>query len=83
MVNNAGINGPIGCYDWLQRQEISRVLEVNLVGTIEVTNVFFPLLRKARGRIVNMSSMVGIFPTATMVYGLSKAGVEAFSDNIR
>ncbi|XP_071805725.1 retinol dehydrogenase 7-like [Asterias amurensis] len=83
LINNAGINGPIGCYDWLKRDEITRVLEVNLVGSIEVANVFFPLIRKAQGRIVNMSSMVGIFPTVSMVYALSKAGVEAFSDNIR
>ena len=36
------------------------VLEVNLMGMVCVTKTFLPLIRKAQGRIVNMSSVTGM-----------------------
>ena len=83
LVNNAGIISPMGPYHWLTREDITNVIEVNLIGTIEVTNMLYPLLRTARGRVVNVSSSVAIFPTTGTIYAVSKAGIEAFSDNIR
>src|SRR3989442_1654896 len=58
LVNNAGIPsaGPLepGPLDQLRH-----VLEVNLVGAVAVTQAFLPLLKAARGRIVNISSVAG------------------------
>ncbi|XP_072016832.1 retinol dehydrogenase 16-like [Amphiura filiformis] len=83
LVNNAGILGNGGYYEWSTRDEFRRVLEVNLLGPIEVTNVFSPLLRKAKGRIVNMSSGITLAPTPSGGYEMSKCGLEAFSDCLR
>ena len=83
LVNNAGIISPLGPYHWLNREDILKVLQVNLVGTIEVTNALYPLIRVARGRVVNVSSAVALFPSSGTIYTASKAGIEAFSDNIR
>ena len=82
-MNNAGIISPMGPYHWLDRTDIIKVLQVNLIGAIEVTNVLYPLLRTARGRVVNVSSAVAIFPSTGTIYAASKAAIEAFSDNIR
>ncbi|XP_038053254.1 short-chain dehydrogenase/reductase family 9C member 7-like isoform X2 [Patiria miniata] len=83
LVNNAGIISPLGPYHWLNRDDIVKVLQVNLVGAIEVTNTLYPLIRAARGRIVNVSSAVALFPSSGTIYTASKAAIEAFSDNIR
>jgi len=58
LVNNAGIvvAGPL---EILPLDQLRLQLEVNVVGQIAVTQAFLPLLRKARGRIVNMSSLNG------------------------
>jgi short-subunit dehydrogenase len=57
---------------------------VNLFGLIDVTMTFLPLVKKSRGRVVNVSSMAGrvSLPYAAP-YSVSKFGVEAFTDNLR
>ena len=59
LVNNAGISVPSGPNEWMKKQDFARVLDVNLLGMIEVTLSMLPLVRKARGRVVNVSSIVG------------------------
>lgn len=58
LVNNAGIaiTGPI---EWMPLQKSKRIANVNLWGLIDVTKTFLPLVKKTRGRVVNMSSMLG------------------------
>jgi NAD(P)-dependent dehydrogenase (short-subunit alcohol dehydrogenase family) len=83
LVNNAGtaIPGPL---EFLPLQRIRDQLEINLIGQIAVTQAFLPLLRKARGRIVNIASVGGrvTFPF-NAPYHLSKHAMEAFSDALR
>ncbi|XP_030836458.1 retinol dehydrogenase 7-like [Strongylocentrotus purpuratus] len=83
LVNNAGVTGNIGPIHWHKKREIQRILDVNLMGTIEVTNVFFPLIRQGQGRIVNVSSALALLPAMVGGYSISKIGVEAFSDTMR
>ncbi|KAK7494967.1 hypothetical protein BaRGS_00013846 [Batillaria attramentaria] len=85
VVNNAGVASGIVPSEWLRRQDYVRCLDVNLFGLIDVTRVFLPLVRRARGRVVNMSSVAGRMATAPgpVPYFISKYGVEAFSDCLR
>lgn len=83
LVNNAGISIPIGPTDWMQLEDFTKVLDVNLMGLIEVTLNFLPLLKKARGRVVNVASILGRLSLIGGGYCLSKWGVEAFSDSLR
>jgi NAD(P)-dependent dehydrogenase (short-subunit alcohol dehydrogenase family) len=63
---------------------LRRQLEINLVGQLAVTQAFLPLLRKARGRIVNVSSLAGKLTTPfNGAYSAAKHGIEAFSDALR
>ena len=39
-----------------------RVIDVNLMGLIRVTKAFLPLIRRAKGRVVNISSVSGKLP---------------------
>ncbi|XP_045409548.1 retinol dehydrogenase 7-like [Lemur catta] len=83
LVNNAGISGPWGHNEWLTKEDFVTTLNVNLLGTIEVTLSLLPLVRKARGRVVNVSSVAGRLSAVGGGYSISKYGVEAFSDSLR
>lgn len=83
LVNNAGICENTSPNEWLNKQNIASVLDVNLLGMIEVTLSTMPLVRKARGRVVNVASIAGRLSFCGGGYCISKYGVEAFSDSLR
>jgi NAD(P)-dependent dehydrogenase (short-subunit alcohol dehydrogenase family) len=83
LVNNAGlaVAGPL---EFLPITELRKQFEVNVFGHFAVTQAFLPLLRKARGRIVNMSSISGRIAEPIMgPYAASKFALEALSDSFR
>ncbi|XP_062975828.1 retinol dehydrogenase 16-like [Elgaria multicarinata webbii] len=83
LVNNAGISVPAGPNEWMTKDDFAKVINVNLLGLIDVTLHLLPLVRKARGRVVNMASSLGRLPLFGGGYSPAKYGVEAFSDNLR
>ncbi|NXL90893.1 RDH7 dehydrogenase, partial [Alectura lathami] len=83
LVNNAGIAVPSAPNEWLTKDDFVKVLNVNLVGLIEVTLSLLPLVRRARGRVVNVASVMGRLSSFGGGYCPSKYGVEAFSDSLR
>jgi NAD(P)-dependent dehydrogenase (short-subunit alcohol dehydrogenase family) len=83
LVNNAGITVP-GPLEFLPLDDLRRQLEVNVIGPIAVTQAFLPLLRKGRGRIVNIGSIGGKMSMPFLgAYHVSKFGMEALSDSLR
>ncbi|XP_067385790.1 retinol dehydrogenase 16-like [Emydura macquarii macquarii] len=83
LVNNAGIAIPAAPNEWLTKDDFVKVLDVNLIGLIEVTLGVLPLVKRARGRVVSVSSVMGRVSFFGGGYCLSKYGVEAFSDSLR
>ncbi|XP_051031971.1 retinol dehydrogenase 5 isoform X1 [Phodopus roborovskii] len=83
LVNNAGVAGVIGPTPWLTQDDFQRVLNVNTLGPIGVTLALLPLLQKARGRVVNITSVLGRLAASGGGYCVSKFGLEAFSDSLR
>jgi NAD(P)-dependent dehydrogenase (short-subunit alcohol dehydrogenase family) len=84
VMNNAGILGRCGPHEWLNMEDYNQVLSVNLLGLIDVTMTFLPLVKKSRGRIVNTASVFGRHVIAGCPqYCVSKYGVEAFTDGLR
>ncbi|KAH9498877.1 Retinol dehydrogenase 7 [Bulinus truncatus] len=83
LVNNAGILGIFGISEMSTREDYHKVFDVNLLGMTEMTRHFLPLIRKARGRVVNISSAVGRLASMGGAYPVSKWGVEAYSDILR
>jgi NAD(P)-dependent dehydrogenase (short-subunit alcohol dehydrogenase family) len=82
-VNNAGICSPTGPNLWLNKEDFAKILNVNLLGMIEVTLNMIPAVRKARGRVVNVSSVMGRVAFFGGGYCISKCGVQIFSDSLR
>ncbi len=83
LVNNAGIaiSAPV---EFLPLEELRRILEVNTVGQVAVTQAFLPLLRPTKGRVVMMSSISGRVSAPYFgAYSASKFALEALSDSLR
>jgi NAD(P)-dependent dehydrogenase (short-subunit alcohol dehydrogenase family) len=83
LVNNAGIavSGPV---EYLPIEEVRKQLEVNFIGQVAVTQAFLPLLRRSRGRIVNIGSVGGEVALPFLSpYAASKHAIEGFSDSLR
>ncbi len=83
LVNNAGI-GIAGPTELLKLEQWRRQFEVNLFGHIAVTQALLPALRRARGRVLLVSSVGGRVVTPFMApYCASKFAVEALGDALR
>nr|XP_040045804.1 retinol dehydrogenase 7-like [Gasterosteus aculeatus aculeatus] len=83
VVNNAGVSVPSAPCDWLTIDDYKSMLDVNLNGVIAVTLSVLPLIKKARGRVVNVASVFGRISPTGGPYTVSKYGVEAFNDSLR
>ncbi|KAK2859528.1 hypothetical protein Q5P01_004148 [Channa striata] len=83
VVNNAGVS-TFGEVEFTSMDTYKQVSDVNLWGTIRVTKAVLPLIRRAKGRVVNLASMYGRMGNVLRSpYCVSKYGVEAFSDCLR
>jgi NAD(P)-dependent dehydrogenase (short-subunit alcohol dehydrogenase family) len=88
--NNAGIviNGTVL---HVPADQWKHQFDVNVLGVVRVTQVFFPLLAKPRSpgdehprRIINMSSVSGLFASPFIgPYAASKYALEGLSDSLR
>ena len=58
LVNNAGTVHLLPI-EWTPLDIFKRTADVTLWGMIDVTRTFLPLVKKARGRVVNFSSVAG------------------------
>ena len=83
LVNNAGV-AVAGPLETLSRAEMHHQFDVNLVGPLSLTQAVLPRLRRARGRVVFISSINGrvSFPFTGM-YNASKYATEAVADCLR
>lgn len=88
VVNNAGISHPRVMSEiyWLERTDYQQVHEVNVFAMVNITRAFLPLVSKANGRIINMTSASMRLPNpvgVTSAYVTSKAAASAFSEALR
>ena len=83
LVNNAGI-AVAGPLEFIDIGEFREQLEVNVTGVLRTTQAMLPALRKARGRIVNISSIGGRVAVPMVgPYAASKFALEGMSDSLR
>jgi len=78
LCNNAGItsSAPFEDLDAIDLDEWDRVLAVNVRGIVQVTRACAPMLRAAKGCIVNTASIAGLRPgPQPLAYSTSKAAV--------
>jgi NAD(P)-dependent dehydrogenase (short-subunit alcohol dehydrogenase family) len=83
IVLNAGIAiaSPL---EFLPPEELSRQLDVNVVGQLRVLQAFLPALRRRSGRVVLMGSIGGRSSLPFLgAYAMSKFALEAMADALR
>lgn len=83
LVNNAGITKDMLLMR-MKEEDFRQVIDVNLVGTFNVTKNVIPYMMKVRtGRIINISSVVGVSGNAGQTnYAASKAGIIGFTKSL-
>lgn len=83
LVNNAGITKDMLLMR-MKKEDFEQVIDVNLVGTFNVTkNVINHMLKARSGRIINISSVVGVSGNAGQTnYAASKAGIIGFTKSL-
>ena len=80
LINNAGIaiNGPV---EFVPLEEFRRIFEVNFFGHIAVIQAMMPLLRRATGRVINVTSgAVNLIAPYEGPYSSSKCALEAITE---
>ena len=83
LVNNAGV-GLVAGAEESSLEQAKSLFDVNVFGLIRMTNAVLPAMRKQRaGRIVNISSVMGLIPAPFMaLYSASKHAVEGYSESL-
>ncbi len=83
LINNAGI-GIGGPLEFLPVEDLRLQYEVNVLGHLAVTQAFLPLLRRSKGRIINVGSMAGrVSLPFSGPYASSKAALASLTDALR
>lgn len=84
LVNNAGIAGPTGYVETLQKADWDKTLAVNITGQFLCARLAIPLLRKSdAGVMINMSSAAGHLGFAgRSAYAASKWAVIGFTKSL-
>ncbi|XP_050315712.1 D-beta-hydroxybutyrate dehydrogenase, mitochondrial [Anthonomus grandis grandis] len=83
LVNNAGVM-VFGEFEWQTEKLMRQQIEVNLLGTLKITNAFCHLLRHHKGRVVTVSSHCALANLPGLsVYGATKAALNSWNDGLR
>jgi len=83
VINSAGILRE-GYFETLERPDFRAVMDIDFFGVLNVTRVCLPHLKKTNGRIVNVSSMAGLFGVfGQTAYCAAKHAVNGFSEALR
>jgi short-subunit dehydrogenase len=83
LVNNAGV-GLVAGAEESSLEQAKSLFDVNLFGVIRLTKSVLPTMRRQRaGRIVNISSVLGLIPAPfSALYSASKHAVEGYSESL-
>lgn len=83
VVNNAGI-GLLGGAEESSIAQAQRLFDVNVFGVARVVNAVLPVMHKQKGgRIINMSSILGLIPSPyNAFYASTKHAVEGYSESL-
>jgi short-subunit dehydrogenase len=83
LVNNAGI-GLVGGAEESSTAQAQALFDVNVFGVLRMTNAVLPTMRRqGKGRIVNLSSVLGFIPAPySALYASTKHAVEGYSESL-
>jgi NAD(P)-dependent dehydrogenase (short-subunit alcohol dehydrogenase family) len=83
LVNNAGI-GLLGAAEESSTAQAQALFDVNVFGVLRVTSAVLPTMRRqGTGRIINLSSVLGLIPVPySALYASTKHAIEGYSESL-
>jgi NAD(P)-dependent dehydrogenase (short-subunit alcohol dehydrogenase family) len=83
LVNNAGV-GLFAAAEESSIEQVQALFDVNFFGVVRMTNAVLPTMRRqGNGRIINMSSILGLIPAPySALYSATKHAVEGYSESL-
>ncbi|XP_033356143.1 D-beta-hydroxybutyrate dehydrogenase, mitochondrial [Bombus vosnesenskii] len=74
----------LGECEWVPPSVLKRSIDINFIGLARLTQVFLPLIRRSKGRVVIVSSLLARIPSPVRgIYCAVKAAVEAWGACLR
>lgn len=85
LINNAGEMRLIVLNDEFELADITREVEINLMGPIRMIQQFLPLIKQNRNpAILNVTSGIALTPfPISPIYGASKSGLRSYTQSLR
>ncbi len=84
VVNNAGLGRAMGAIWEASDDDVERTIETNVTGLVNMTRAVLPgMIERGRGHIVNVSSVLALYPGPAALYGATKGAVRLLSQDLR
>lgn len=84
LVNNAGLGRALGSLASADIEEIETTIDTNVTGAIVMIRAVLPgMIERKRGHIVNMSSVLALYPGPAALYGATKGAIHKLSRDLR
>lgn len=84
VVNNAGLGRAMGAIWEASDDDVERTIETNVTGLVNMTRAVLPgMIERGRGHIVNLSSVLALYPGPAALYGATKGAVRLLSQDLR
>lgn len=84
LVNNAGLGRALGSLWKADIEDIEMTVDTNVISAIHMIRSVLPgMIERGKGHIVNMSSVVALYPAPTALYGATKGAIHKLSRDLR
>ena len=84
LVNNAGLGRALGSFWTAEIDDIEKTVDTNVISALHMVRSVLPgMVERRKGHIVNMSSVLALYPAAAALYGATKGAMHKFSRDLR
>ena len=84
LVNNAGLGRALGSFWSADIEDIEKTIDTNVTSALHMARAVLPgMVERGKGHIVNMSSVLALYPAPAALYGATKGAMHKFSRDLR
>ena len=84
LVNNAGLGRALGSFWTAEIEDIEMTVDTNVISALHMVRSVLPgMVERGKGHIVNMSSVLALYPAPAALYGATKGAMHKFSRDLR
>ena len=84
LVNNAGLGRALGTFWSADIEDIEKTIDTNVTSALHMARAVLPgMVERGKGHIVNMSSVLALYPAPAALYGATKGAMHKFSRDLR